>query len=303
MGAERRIPSTLPVPCDVVHRIGAERRSTAGDRRDCDVLLARLAARQAGVVSRGQLLALGFTRREIELLVKCARLIRVHNGVFAVGHEALSDRGIIIAALLAVGPGAVVSHGTAAYVWSLIPSMPPFVHVTLTARRPRQRHGIRVHHATRLDTTTHQQLPITTPAQTLAQLPPRDRARARDEALILGLVDRAHDDHAEPTRSELERALIPALRAAGLPLPLVNQRVLGHEVDFHWPRQRVIVETDGWRAHGRRRAFEDDRARDAELHAAGWIVLRFTWRQVVRETLLVTVRIAQVLALRDAAAA
>jgi very-short-patch-repair endonuclease len=81
----------------------------------------------------------------------------------------------------------------------------------------------------------------------------------------------------------------------------VNQRVLGHEVDFHWPEQRLVVETDGWRVHGRRRAFEDDRARDARLHAAGWIVLRFTWRQVIRETLLVTVRIAQVLALRDAA--
>jgi very-short-patch-repair endonuclease len=79
----------------------------------------------------------------------------------------------------------------------------------------------------------------------------------------------------------------------------VNERVLGHEADFHWPEQRLVVETDGWRVHGRRRAFEDDRARDAELHAAGWVVLRFTWRQVMRETLPVTVRIAQVLTRRS----
>jgi very-short-patch-repair endonuclease len=78
----------------------------------------------------------------------------------------------------------------------------------------------------------------------------------------------------------------------------VNERVLGHEVDFHWPEHRLIVETDGWRFHRTRRAFEADRARDAHLHAAGWVVLRFTWRQVLRETLLVTVQIAQTLALR-----
>jgi very-short-patch-repair endonuclease len=77
--------------------------------------------------------------------------------------------------------------------------------------------------------------------------------------------------------------------------------VLGHEVDFHWPDHRLIVETDGWRFHRHRRRFESDRARDAQLQAAGWTVLRFTWRQVVRETLLVTVRIAQVLALCESA--
>jgi very-short-patch-repair endonuclease len=156
-----------------------------------------------------------------------------------------------------------------------------------------------VHHAAHLETTTYQGLPITTPLQTLAQLPPHMRPRARDEALLLGLIDRAHDDHAEPTRSELERALLPSLHRAGLPKPVVNGHVLGHEVDFHWPGHRVVVETDGWGTHGRRRAFERDRARDAELHAHGWIVLRFTRRQVVEDTLTVTVRIAQTLALRS----
>ena len=268
-------------------------------RRDLDVLLARLATRQEGVAGRSQLAALGFTRGEIEQRIRSGRLIRVHQGVYAVGHEALSERGRIIAALLAVGPGAAISHATAAYLWSLIPSMPPFIRVTVTSRAPRRRHGIHVHQATHLDTTVHQQLPVTTPIQTIAQLPRKEAARARDEALVLGLISHAHEDHAEPTRSELERALLPALHAAGLPRPVVNQRVLGHEVDFCWPDQRVIVETDGWRYHRNRRRFESDRARDAHLQAAGWIVLRFTGRQVTRETLLVTVRIAQALALRS----
>jgi very-short-patch-repair endonuclease len=299
--AQRRDSLVLPVPLDVLRPIAGQRRADLAGRRKLDVLRARLAARQDGVVGRAQLIAIGYTGDEIDYDIACARLIRIHRGTYAVGHTAISDRGRIVAALIAAGPGAAVSHGTAAYVYTLIPSMPPFVHVTFTDRVPRKRRGIQVHQANRLDTTIHHGLPITTPTQTIAQLAPRDAARARDEALLLGLIDRTDDDHAEPTRSALERALLPALDAAGLPRPRVNGRVLGHEVDFHWPEHRVIVETDGWRVHGRRRAFESDRARDAQLHAAGWIVLRFTWRQVIRETLLVTVRIAQVLALCESA--
>jgi very-short-patch-repair endonuclease len=222
-------------------------------------LRTRLATRQEGVVGFGQLVALGYTRDQIAHAVRTSRLIRRHKGVYAVGHDALTDRGRMIAALLAVGPGAVLSHATAAHVWSLFPSMPPFVHVTVTGRVPRKRRGIQVHQANRLATTTHHQLPITTPEQSSS-------------------------------------ALIPALRRADLPAPRVNAYVLGHRVDFHWPEHRLVVETDGWRTHGRRSRFESDRARDAHLHAAGWIVLRFIRRQVVDETLLVAVRIAQVLA-------
>jgi very-short-patch-repair endonuclease len=259
-------------------------------------LLARLATRQEGVVGRSQLAALGFSRRELELLVRSRRLIRVHQGVYAVGHEALSDRGRMIAALLAAGPGAALSHRTAAYLWKLIPSMPPFVDVTLTGRTPRRRHGLRVHQAQALETTTHRGLRTTTPLQTIAQLRSDERDRARAEALVLKLIPRSKDDHAEPTRSELERALLPALKAAQLPRPLVNHHVLDREVDFYWPEHDLIVETDGWHTHGHRRAFESDRARDAMLQAHGYTVVRFTWRQVIHETLLVTVRIAQLLA-------
>jgi very-short-patch-repair endonuclease len=296
VAAKRRYPPVLPVPIDVLLPLAAKRRSGRLGRAELDVLRTGLATRQEGVVGRSQLAALGYTRHELAHDVKRGRLIAVHQGVYAVGHQALSDRGRMIAALLAAGPGATLSHETAAYHWSLIPSLPPFIDVTLTDRKPRRRTGLRVHVATQLDVTTHRQLPVTTPLQTLVQLPQPTRDRARAEALVNKLIPRTADDHAEPTRSELEDALLPALEEAQLPKPLVNTVVLGHEVDFFWPNHKLIVETDGWAAHGHRRAFESDRARDAQLVAAGHRVLRFTWRQVIHETLLVTVRIAQALA-------
>ncbi|MGI8780672.1 MAG: DUF559 domain-containing protein [Solirubrobacteraceae bacterium] len=284
------------MPLDVLHRRGTKRRAGAFGDRSLDVLLARLATSQCGVVGCAQVLALGFTRREINRRVDAARLIRIHQGVYAVGHEAISDRGRMIAGLLAAGEGAVLSHRTAAHLWRLIPSMPPFVEVTLTQRRPRSRKGLVVHEANALDTTAYRRLPITTPLQTIAQLPRPQADRARSEALVLKLIPRTADHHAEPTRSELERRLLPVLNAAGLPPPLVNHVLRGHMVDFFWPDCRLVVETDGWAAHGHRAAFERDRARDAALHAAGYRVLRFTWRQVRDETLKVTVQIATVLA-------
>jgi very-short-patch-repair endonuclease len=268
---------------------------------DCDVLVSRLATRQDGVVARAQAVALGLSRNEIDERLRTRRLIRVYQGVYAVGHQALSDRGRMIAALLAAGPGAALSHRTAAYLWKLIASMPQFVDVTLTDRAPRTRGNLRIHRARQLDVTVHEQLLVTTPAQTIAQLTGTERDRARAEALVLKLIPRSADDHAEPTRSELEYALLPALRTAQLPRPICNCEVLGREVDFLWPEHRLIVETDGWSTHGHRRAFESDRARDATLQAHGYRVVRFTWRQVIHETLLVTVRIAQILSVCDPA--
>jgi len=120
---------------------------------------------------------------------------------------------------------------------------------------------------------------------------------AWSEALYLGLVKSSDAPlGAEPTRSELERRLLPALKAAGLPEPVTNHRFGRYRPDFYWPHHRLMVETDGWKGHGHRMAFESDRARDADLQAQGFAVLRFTWRQVMEQALLVTVRIAQVLA-------
>jgi hypothetical protein len=282
------------VPVDVLLPIGEERRAGRREKRKLDLLLTRLATRQSGVVGYEQLAALGFSRNEIDYRSKIGRLIRIHRGVYAVGHEAVSDRGRVIAALLAAGPGAAASHRTAAALWRLLPSMPQLIELTITNRSPRRREGIRIHHAKHLEATVHQGLPIATPRHTIAQLRGPDADRATAEALYLGLINRDEaPPGAEPTRSELEGTLLTALQRAGIPRPLVNHRIGPYIVDFYWPDQRLIVETDGWAGHGHRKAFEDDRARDAWLQACGHKVLRFTWRQVMEETLVAVVRIAQ----------
>jgi very-short-patch-repair endonuclease len=102
----------------------------------------------------------------------------------------------------------------------------------------------------------------------------------------------------DPDR-ELEQRMLRLVADAGLPRPHVNYRLGPHVLDFFWPDQRVIVETDGYRTHGRRTAFEDDRARDANLQSRGYAVLRFTWRQLKTEPLLVSARIARALSLRS----
>jgi very-short-patch-repair endonuclease len=107
---------------------------------------------------------------------------------------------------------------------------------------------------------------------------------------------------ADPTRSRLERRMLAIVREAGLPRPVVNHTIGPYEIDFVWPKERVLVETDGWRTHGHRFAFESDRAQDADLVAQGYVVLRFTWRQIFDKPTLVVTRVAQALAVRAAIA-
>lgn len=269
--------------------------------------LSRLAAGQDGVVSRPQLARLGFGADQIDRRIKAGRLFVIYRGVYAVGHAAISGRGRVRAALLAAGPTAVASHRTAAALWELIPSMPAILDVTVTTRARRARAGL-VIHETRLppDVRHRDKLPLTAPLRTLTDLaatrPSGEVERAATEATVLRLVTSDELDAAglvppAPTRSRLERDLLAIVERAGLPRPLVNHRIGAYEVDFAWPHERVIVETDGWAAHGHRRAFEHDRARDAALQAAGYRVLRFTWRQIAEEPFRVAARLAQVLAL------
>jgi very-short-patch-repair endonuclease len=264
-----------------------------------DDAIAAIASRQGGVVDRLQLSA-GLGRGAIDNRILAGRLRSLHHGVYAVGHEALQLRGLLVAGLLVAGPGAALSHRTAAALWRLLPSMPPFVEITTTNRRRRDRRGLVFHRTSVLDATLRHDLPVTTPIRTLLDLaatrPRAEVERACSEALVLALVspeqlDRQHGrgsatlrrivgDGIAPTRSELERRFLRALSEARLPRPEVNRRVGGHRVDFHWPGSRLVVELDGWRFHGHRLAFERDRARDVELQLAGWTVIRFTWRQL-----------------------
>ena len=266
-----------------------------------------LATAQDGVVAREQLLARGVSEHAIDHRVRTGRFVPLFRGVYALGHAALPDTGRIRAALLAAGPGAVASHRTAAALQRLIPSMPPFVEVTVagSARRPRPMLVIhRTRHAPAAVTVAG--LPVTAPLRTLADLAPAERGRACAEALVRNLVTEGELESARllpplaaaPTRSELEQRFLRLVWRSRLPRPRVNGTIGPYEVDFAWPAPRVLVEVDGFRAHGHRFAFERDRARDAELVALGYVVLRFTWRQIVHEPLVVAARVAQALALR-----
>jgi very-short-patch-repair endonuclease len=287
-------------------RNGGARRDDSGvDRR-----IARIAGAQDGVIARGQLIDAGLGRGAIDHRVSTGRLTVLFRGVYAVGHGAVTPRGWCRAALLAVGPDAVLSHHSAAYLWGLL-DPPAAVHV-ITSRNLRRRANL-VTHVAALgagDRRWAGSLPVTSPLRTLHDLRNDPQiATALREAQIARLLTREELGatrlerlldaiEAQPTRSELERALLRLVAHAGLPRPLVNRLIGRHTVDFAWPDHRLVVETDGYHAHGDRRAFERDRARDAELAALGWTVIRVTWHQLRTEPLRVAARLAQALAAR-----
>ncbi len=284
-------------------------------RNDTDPVIGALAARQWGVVVRRQLLDAELTTAMIGERVRAGRLIRLHRGVYAVGHARLRREGRWLAAVLAVGPGAVLSHRDAAGLHDLRPANHAAIDVTTTANRPDEP-GIRVHRTRVLDAedvTTASGIPVTTVARTLVDLAgtiPRDhltkaikeserqrtfdlrkvqaamaRTRGRTgrghRALTQAIEECAAFEH-HHTRSPLEDAFLRLLRDRGLPLPATNALIEGYEVDAVWRSQRIAVELDGWTDHQTRRAFEKDRERDAALTAAGWRVVRFTHDQVTR---------------------
>jgi hypothetical protein len=272
--------------------------------------LMRLATAQHGVLSLPQLRAAGLGDGAVKHRVRSGRLHRIHRGVYAVGHAGLSDHGRWMAAVLACAPErgeterpAVLSHRSAGALWRLLPSSPAAVDVTLLGgggRKPRQ--GIRIHRTISLtaeDTTLRHGIPVTNPMRTLLDLrsclslPLLNRARRQAE--VLGYpIDDAVTGKDDPARSELERRFLRLCRRHRLPAPEVNVTVpttrgsagggpSAYVADFLWREARLIVETDGYRYHRGRATFERDRRRQTDLAAAGYEVLRFTWRQVVHE--------------------
>jgi very-short-patch-repair endonuclease len=291
-----------------------------------DWMIASIAERQYGIVSRAQLVAAGITDAAIATRIRRFGLHPLHRGVYAVGHTALPPLAREMAAVLACGVGAVVSHMSAATsIWHLLETVNEVVDIT-TPRLNRRRPGIRVHRSRVLDADdirVVKGIPVTSVPRTLIDLaesrPGREVERAFDEALTRKLTTAAamsaaierlrgrrgtrrlqdlleRDTEPAFTRSEAEERLLAVIRGSGLPLPQVNTRVGRHVVDFAWREPGVIVETDGYRFHSTRRAFERDRERDARLTAAGFRVIRVTWRQLTEEPLAVVARIAQALA-------
>jgi len=259
----------------------------------CDLVIARIAARQHGVVSAAQLRTAGMSKSVASKRVRAGRLHRIHRGVYAVGHTRLSFEGRCMAAVLALGAEAAVSHQSAAALWGLIRSPAGSVDVTVARGGGRERRqGIRLHRSRTLVAgalTLRNGIAITKPKRTLRDLRatsslPVFRAAVR-RALDLRLITNADlRNPADLTRSELERIFLALCRRHRFPQPEVNVRIGPYEVDFLWRDRGLIVETDGFRHHGNRAAFERDRTRDALLQSLGFRVLRFTHRQALDRT-------------------
>jgi very-short-patch-repair endonuclease len=282
-----------------------------------DWRLGRLAARQHGLVTHRQLRAIGLGGSAVTRRVKTGRLQRIHRGVFAVGHTPQTAEARWIGAVMATGPGAVLSHLDAAALWKIYDGAGARVHVTNATRSSRTARGVQIHRARSLhsdDVTVRNAIPVTTVSRTLVDLTdllgPDRILRAIREADYLGLLDldalnaavqRAHGRrrlnvlkqalaHHRPgqiVRGELEHRFLELVRAAGLPEPETNVKVTArgrrYEIDCLWREHRVAVELDGRAAHARTLAFEPDRRKDAALSAVGLHPLRFTWYRVTNE--------------------
>jgi very-short-patch-repair endonuclease len=234
------------------------------------------------MVTRDQLLSAGLNADAIAYRLKVGRLHRVHRGVYAVGHLPPSPHARAMAAVLACGSGAVLSHRSAAALWRITP--PWHGPVDVTARGKHKHAGIQAHRSATLtpqDTTLHYGIPVTTPQRTLDDLrralPAHSLTRAVNEARLRNLIR----DDITPTRSVLEDEFLRFVDRNGLPRPEVNERIASYEVDAVWREQRLIVELDGYSVH--RHTFEQDRERDAHLLAEGFAVLRLTHRRLVEQ--------------------
>lgn len=253
----------------------------------------------------------------IDWRVRKRRLHRVHRGVYAVGHLNMTRNGHFMAAVLAGGDQAALSHFSAAVLWGLLSSEGK-IHVTTPTGG--ERPGLVVHRAPleQAELTTRAGIPVTKPARTLIDLADvasrRTLERALDEAEFLrldctGLAPRhgrrgcgrltsvlaVHRPGSTRTRSHLEELFLALCDKHGLPLPEVNVHIEGYECDFVWPEQRLIVETDGAAAHAGERRRARDLERDAELVAAGWRVIRVTYERLAREPERVVEQIARAL--------
>lgn len=297
-----------------------------------DRAIAELARRQHGVVALAHLTALGLSPAAVRMRTAAGRLHRIHRGVYAVGHPRLTRRGARMAAVLAAGPGAVLSHRDAAALWDLSPFSSGSIHVTVSSRGGRSHRNGLVVHRSRLhpeDREEVDEVPVTAVPRTLLDLAeiaaPTQLRRTYERAERLELLDTtalqrllarstgrrgltglrellAYDPTAAAgADSELEHLFCDLLRSAGLPMAQTNVLVEGLLVDAFWPEARLVVELDGFRFHQDRAAFERDRARDTRLKRAGYEVVRFTYRQLASEPELVLATVRELLSRRGGA--
>jgi len=295
------------------------------DATRADAAVAERASAQWGVITWRQLVEAGLARSTIARRVRADRLFRVHRGVYAlIAPTALAPEGRWLAAVLACGEGAALSHRSAAALWELLDDWPGLPEVTAPVDGVRSVRTVHLHRSRALSitaVTARRGVPVTTLERTLADLaevvPTRVLHRAAQQAEYhrrkLGPTGdpwrHANGRHGAPklrtlpqlraqvgmTRSELELRMLRLCRNTGLPEPESNQRIAGQRVDFVWRRERLVVETDGGQAHLTAAAFESDRRRDVELMIARWRVARFTWAMIRYEPALVAARLSLLL--------
>jgi uncharacterized protein DUF559 len=285
-----------------------------------------LARRQHGIVARRQLLALGFNAREIEHRVEKRRLHLVMRGVYAVGWSGLTPRRRWMAAVVACGDEAVLSHRSAAALWKIGAEQPGRIDVSVRRRCKLQRPGLRIHGRPTLaagDVTRRDRIPVTSPLRTLVdlgtELSPIAVERAVNEADKHDLIDPealrsvldsyAGEPGVRPLRelldkrtfrlsdSNLEIFFRPVAEAAGLPPPLTQQLVNGFKVDFFWPDLGLVVETDGLRYHRTPSTQARDARRDRAHAIAGMTPLRFTHYEIKHEPVRVRDALARAAAM------
>lgn len=275
-----------------------------------DAAIAALAASQFGVVTRLQLLGLGLDDDGILRRLVAGRLHRVHAGVYAVGHPLLSQRGLWFAAVEACGKEAALGDTSAAALQGLIQPLPGAITVIAPGVHSHDGLVVRRSHLAPDDITTKDGIPVTTVERTLLDLSvvryPR-LERALREADVLGVLSWPRlkillERHARKpgtarlralvetgrarTRSELEDRFRALVLAENLPAPVYNAAIeldgTTYELDVFWPEHALIVELDGHAFHANRAAFDSDRERDRKLAAAGFVVIRVTWKQLER---------------------
>lgn len=281
-----------------------------------DARIAELTKRQHGVVAHGQLVALGVLPGAIKRRVVSSRLHRLHPGVYAVGHRVLSREARWLAAVLACGEGAVLSHWSAAAHWGIRGPRGGTIHITSPSKT--RSCGLICRHRALLpadEITVEAAIPVTTAPRTIFDLAAISDQHVVESAIRESEYLRLHDrlslwellarypghrgnvairaalaalgQTGGETRSALEDRFLSFLDAYHLPRPQLNAWIPladhRYKADCLWPAQRHIVELDSWQAHATRSAFQSDKSRDRRLQVAGYTVTRVTWHQLDHE--------------------
>lgn len=281
--------------------------------RSWDRAIGELARRQHGIVARWQLLAMGMGRGAIAGRVGRGALYEVYRGVYTVGCARISRKGRWMAAVLALGPAACLSHRSAAALWGLTTPGSRWPEVTVPRGRRGRRQGLRSHQCDLADDEWEvvDGIPVTSPLRTVldlaAVLSRRELERVLHELAVRGLTDRMSlwdlleryprrrgtallrelllsSQPEGITRNDFEEAFVALLDREGLPRPRLNADLALRgrfvEIDCLWEEQRVALELDSRGVHATPRNFESDRQRDRILLAEGWRTMRVTWRQL-----------------------